>query len=169
MPQLFHAMSNQRKPFRVLFVCMGNICRSPAAEIVCKKMLAESDLADRVELDSAGTIGYHAGKGPDPRMAATLKARGYPISGRARQVTPEDLDDFDLILVADEENLADVRRLDRDGSRSSKIKLLVEFCENHDAPRVPDPYYGGQRGFEEVADLVEDACSGLLGQLRSRL
>lgn len=160
-------MSNPRKPFRVLFVCMGNICRSPAAEIVCSKMLSESDLKDSVELDSAGTIGYHSGKGPDARMAATLKARGYPIFGRARQVQPQDLDDFDLILVADEENLADVRRLDRDGSRSPKIKLLVDYCENHDAPRVPDPYYGGQSGFEEVADLVEDACAGLLAKLRA--
>ncbi|WP_367873410.1 low molecular weight protein-tyrosine-phosphatase [Luteolibacter sp. Populi] len=158
-------MSANRKPFRVLFVCMGNICRSPAAEIVCKKMLGESDLADSVELDSAGTIGYHTGNGPDPRMAATLKARGYPVFGRARQITAGDLDDFNLILVADEENLADVRRLDRDGSRSAKIRLLVEYCETHDAPRVPDPYYGGQRGFEEVADLMEDACGGLLRNL----
>ena len=161
-------MSANRKPFRVLFVCMGNICRSPAAEIVCKKMLGESDLADSVELDSAGTIGYHTGNGPDPRMAATLKSRGYPIFGRARQITAGDLEDFDLILVADEENLADVRRLDRDGSRSAKVRLLVEYCENHDAPRVPDPYYGGQRGFEDVADLVEDACGGLLNELSKR-
>lgn len=162
-------MSNLRKPIRVLFVCMGNICRSPAAEIVCRKLLLESDFADSVEIDSAGTIGYHAGKGPDPRMAATLKERGYPIFGRSRQVIPEDLDDFDLILVADEENLADLRLLDRGGSRTAKIKLLVEYCETHDVPRVPDPYYGGQRGFEEVADLVEDACTGLLGKLRSQL
>jgi protein-tyrosine phosphatase len=169
MPQLFHAMSKLRKPIRVLFVCMGNICRSPAAEIVCRKLLSESDLADSVEVDSAGTIGYHSGNDPDPRMAATLKARGYPIFGRARQVTPADLDDFDLILVADEENLADVRRLDPDGSRAGKIRLLVDHCESYDAPRVPDPYYGGQRGFEEVADLVEDACQGLLGKLRKIL
>ena len=159
-------MANPRKPFRVLFVCMGNICRSPAAEIVCSKMLSESDLADFVEIDSAGTIGYHSGKGPDPRMSATLKSRGYPIFGRARQVSPKDLEDFDLILVADEENLADVRRLAPDGSLWPKIKLLVEYCESHAVPRVPDPYYGGQSGFEEVADLVEDACAGLLIQLR---
>ncbi len=144
---------------------MGNICRSPAAEIVCRKLLSESDLADSVEIDSAGTIGYHVGNGPDPRMAATLKARGYPIFGRARQVTAGDLDSFDLILVADEENLADVRRLDREGTQAAKIRLLVDYCENHDAPRVPDPYYGGQRGFEDVADLVEDACEGLLKDL----
>ncbi|WP_035602298.1 low molecular weight protein-tyrosine-phosphatase [Haloferula sp. BvORR071] len=162
-------MPANRKPFRVLFVCMGNICRSPAAEIVCKKMLGESDLADSVEIDSAGTIGYHSGNGPDPRMAATLKARGYPIFGRARQIRRTDLDDFDLILVADEENLADVKRLDPEGSRHAKIRLLVEYCETHDAPRVPDPYYGGQRGFEEVADLVEDACGGLLRDLGKRL
>lgn len=161
-------MPADRKPFRVLFVCMGNICRSPAAEIVCKKMLGESDLADSVELDSAGTIGYHAGNGPDPRMSATLKARGYPIFGRARQIRKADLEDFDLILVADEENLADVRRLDPEGGRHHKVRLLVDYCETHKAARVPDPYYGGQRGFEEVADLVEDACRGLLKKLAKK-
>lgn len=129
-------------------------------------MLSESDLTDFVEIDSAGTIGYHSGNGPDPRMSATLKSRGYPIFGRARQVRRQDIEDFDLILVADEENLAEVRRLDPDGHRWPKIKLLVDYCETHAAPRVPDPYYGGQSGFEEVADLVEDACAGLLVQLR---
>lgn len=161
-------MPADRKPFRVLFVCMGNICRSPAAEIVCKKTLGESELADAVELDSAGTIGYHAGNGPDPRMAATLKARGYPIFGKARPIRKSDLDDFDLILVADEENLADVRRLDPGKERHHKIRMLVDYCETHKASRVPDPYYGGQRGFEEVADLVEDACRGLLKKLAAK-
>jgi protein-tyrosine phosphatase len=146
---------------------MGNICRSPAAEIVFRHEVDHAGLSDRIPIDSAGTIGYHRGKGPDPRMSATLQARGYAIAGRARQVTAADLDRFDLILVADEENLRDVRALDHSGARRAKIRLLVEFCESHQAPRVPDPYYGGQRGFEEVADLVEDAARGLLKHIRT--
>ena len=157
------------RDFSVLFVCMGNICRSPAAEIVFRKRVDEAGLTDRIRIDSAGTTGYHTGKGPDPRMAATLKSRGYPIAGRARQVTAADLADFDLVLAADEENLADLHRLDRGGIHRAKLRLLVEFCERHRAPRVPDPYYGGPQGFEEVADLVEDACGGLLALVKGRL
>ena len=92
-------MSAHRKPFRVLFICMGNICRSPAAEIVFRELVEDAGLAGEIHIDSAGTIGYHAGKGPDPRMAATLKSRGYTIAGRSRQVRPDDLEDFDLLLV----------------------------------------------------------------------
>lgn len=160
-------MSAHRKPFRVLFICMGNICRSPAAEIVFRKLVEDAGLAGEIHIDSAGTIGYHAGKGPDPRMAATLKSRGYTIAGRSRQVRPDDLEDFDLLLVADTENLADVRRLDPAGARHGKIRLLVEYCRSSRASHVPDPYYGGQRGFDEVVELVEDACTGLLEELRT--
>lgn len=156
------------RDFSVLFVCMGNICRSPAAEIVFRQRVVEAGLADRIQIDSAGTIGYHTGNGPDPRMAATLKSRGYTISGRARQVTAGDLDRFDLVLAADEENLADLRRLANGRPTKAEIRLLVDFCRHHQAPRVPDPYYGGQKGFEEVADLVEDACEGLLEWIRTR-
>jgi len=162
-------MSSDRKPFRVLFVCMGNICRSPAAEIIFRKQVADAGLNDAIDIDSAGTIGYHAGKGPDPRMADTLRRRGYPIAGRARQVTSRDLTDFDLILAADEENLADLRRLDRDGVHRPKIRLLVDYCVEKEATHVPDPYYGGQQGFEEVADLVEDTCAGLLEEIEKRI
>lgn len=157
------------KPFRVLFICMGNICRSPAAEIIFRKQVAEAGLADAIDIDSAGTIGYHAGKGPDPRMADTLRRRGYPVAGRSRQVTADDLAGFDLILAADQENLADLRRLDRESTHRHKIRLLVDYCVDKEANHVPDPYYGGQRGFEEVADLVEDACGGLLEEIRKRL
>jgi len=161
-------MSADRKPFRVLFICMGNICRSPAAEIVFRKMVDDAELSHLIHIDSAGTIGYHAGKGPDPRMSATLKSRGYTIAGRSRQVTPDDLDHFDLLLVADQENLSDLHRLDQAGIRREKIRLLVEFCQDREASHVPDPYYGGQKGFDDVVDLVEDACEGLLHHLRSR-
>lgn len=162
-------MPSDRKPFRVLFICMGNICRSPAAEIIFRKQVADAGLDATIGIDSAGTIGYHAGKGPDPRMADTLRRRGYPIAGRSRQVTARDLAEFDLILAADEENLADLRRLDRPGLHRDKIRLLVDSCVEKEASHVPDPYYGGQQGFEEVADLVEDACAGLLEEIRMAL
>lgn len=162
-------MSADRKPFRVLFVCMGNICRSPAAEIVFRKQVEDAGMTEAIAIDSAGTIGYHTGKGPDPRMADTLRQRGYSITGRSRQVTGNDLRDFDLILAADQENLADLRQLDRAGEHAAKIRLLVDYCVEKEADHVPDPYYGGQRGFEDVADLVEDACGGLLDELRRKL
>lgn len=153
-------------PVRVLFVCMGNICRSPAAEIVFRHLVAEAGLSESIHIDSAGTIGYHTGRAPDARMAETLKRRGYTVAGSARQVTAEDLRNFDLILAADAENLADLHRLDASGAHRAKIRLLVDYCVTRRASHVPDPYYGGQRGFEEVADLVEDACRGLLDTLR---
>ncbi|MCW1923318.1 low molecular weight phosphotyrosine protein phosphatase [Luteolibacter arcticus] len=162
-------MPADRKPFRVLFVCMGNICRSPAAEIVFRQQVDAAGLNEAIHIDSAGTIGYHAGKGPDPRMADTLRRRGYVIAGRSRQVTTDDLRDFDLLLVADEENLADLHRLDRSGAHREKIRLLVDYCIEKEASHVPDPYYGGQHGFEEVADLVEDACQGLLDSLKRQI
>jgi protein-tyrosine phosphatase len=169
MGELFATMSADRKPFRVLFVCMGNICRSPAAEIVFRRQVDDAGLSNAIHIDSAGTIGYHAGKGPDPRMADTLRRRGYDIAGRSRQVTAEDLREFDLLLAADQENLADLCRLDRSGAHREKLRLLVEYCLEREASHVPDPYYGGQHGFEEVADLVEDACQGLLDSLKRRI
>ena len=151
---------------KVLFVCMGNICRSPAADIICRKLAAEAGLGDRLEVDSAGTIGYHSGNPPDPRMSRTLAARGYPIDGRARQVRRRDLDVHDLILCADRDNLDDVRALDPGGTTHPKIRLITDYCRHHEASHVPDPYYGGADGFERVADLLEDACAGLLEELR---
>lgn len=158
-------MNTDRKPFRVLFVCMGNICRSPAAEIVFRKQVADAGRTADFLIDSAGTLGYHAGKGPDPRMAATLAARGYAISGKARQIHERDLEDFDLILVMDQDNLAKVRALDRHQRHRGKIRLFTSYCRSHRADEVPDPYYGGQAGFENVADLVEDAAAGLLASV----
>ncbi|MBB5349814.1 protein-tyrosine phosphatase [Haloferula luteola] len=158
-----------KPPVRVLFVCMGNICRSPAAEIVFRDLVEKAGWKERIKIDSAGTIGYHSGHAPDRRMAATLKARGYSILGSARQVTPQDLEIFDHILAADRENLADLRRMDRHGTHHSKIRLLTDHCQSIDADHVPDPYYGGQDGFERVADLVEDACQGLLEEIEKEL
>ena len=150
------------KPTHILFVCLGNICRSPAAEIVMRHFVREDGREDEFVIDSAGTAGYHEGSMPDSRMAATLRQNGYAISGRARQIRREDLDRFDLIVPMDEQNLADVRHLDRDGSHDAKIRPFVSFCTEHDDRRVPDPYYGGQRGFDHVVKLLEDGCRGIL-------
>lgn len=159
-------MSTNRKPYRILFICMGNICRSPAAEMVFRKQTSDAGRSADFEIDSAGTIGFHTGKGPDPRMAETLRRRGYPIMGSSRQVRRSDLDDFDLLLVADQENLEDVRRLASSDAQKKKIRLLTDYCQDEEADYVPDPYYGGGAGFEKVADLVEDACQGLLNELK---
>jgi protein-tyrosine phosphatase len=162
-------MNAARKPFRVLFVCMGNICRSPAAEIVFRQKVEEAGLTGRIEIDSAGTIGYHAGHAPDARMSATLKKRGYSIAGKARQILSADLQNFDLVLVMDSENLANVRALDRAGHFHAKIRRFTDYCTRHESDEVPDPYYGGQDGFDHVADLVEDAAEGLLKEITDEL
>ncbi|MBY5945470.1 low molecular weight protein-tyrosine-phosphatase [Photobacterium rosenbergii] len=147
---------------RVLVVCMGNICRSPTAEAVLRAKVAERGLD--IEVDSAGTIGYHQGELPDHRARSAGEARGYSFEGiRARQVVEGDFEVFDLILAADNDNLRDLKRsclthLHR------KLALFLEFGRP-DVEEIPDPYYGGQRGFDYVLDLVEEASDGLLDKL----
>ena len=153
------------QPYRILFVCLGNICRSPAAEIVFRKLVTDSGRALDFEIDSAGTIGHHEGSAPDSRMAATLRGKGYTISGTSRKIHSRDLEHFDLILTMDEENLSAVRELDPRGTHHGKIRPLVEFCADKIDIRVPDPYYGGQRGFDYVVRLLEDGCQGVLAHL----
>ena len=121
-------MSLATRPHRILFVCLGNICRSPAAEIILRKRVVDAGRETEFELDSAGTIGHHAGAPPDSRMAATLEKRGYAISGQSREIRPSDLVHFDLIVTMDEANLKDVRRLDPSGAQHDKIRPLVSFC-----------------------------------------
>ena len=151
---------------RILFVCLGNICRSPAGENTLRHLLQEENIKD-VALDSAGTAGYHIGKGPDSRMTATLESRGIRVTGHARQFAKKDFTDFDLIIPMDEDNRRDILRLARNDDDRAKVKPFMSFCENYSNPDVPDPYYGGQDGFELVADIMEDGCSGLLEFLRS--
>jgi protein-tyrosine phosphatase len=151
-----------QKPHRVLFVCMGNICRSPAAEIIFRRLTSDAGRQEEFEIDSAGTIGHHHGSPPDERMTTTLKRRGYTVSGRARRINSHDLEKFDLILTMDEDNLAAVQHLDLNSSNHHKIRPFVEFCRHGMDLRVPDPYYGGQRGFDHVMNLLEDGCKGLL-------
>ena len=154
---------------RLLFVCMGNICRSPTAEGVMRHLLAEEGWQDDVEVDSAGTGGWHVGCAPDARAKAAARARGIRLEGAARQVRPEDFERFDLVLAADRANVADLRAVAPPG-KEHRIRLLREFDPSSEgAPDldVPDPYYGGDRGFEDVLDLVEAACRGLLDHVRS--
>lgn len=155
-------------PFRILFVCLGNICRSPAAEIVFRKLATDAGLAQRFEIDSAGTLGYHCGSPPDRRMAATLGSLGYAVTGNARQIRASDLENQDLIVTMDDDNLAEVRKLDRSGAHHEKIRSLVEFCREHPDLHVPDPYYGGQAGFDHVIRLLEDGCAGILARHSQR-
>jgi protein-tyrosine phosphatase len=158
-------MSSPAATRRVLFVCMGNICRSPAAEIILRHQAELAGRAEDVLVDSAGTIGHHAGSPPDPRMAEILRERGFTVSGSARQIQPDDLRHYDLIVTMDESNHADVLRLDPSGQTHAKIRPFVGFCRLHDDPRVPDPYYGGRRGFDHVVNLLIDGCEGILAEL----
>jgi protein-tyrosine phosphatase len=142
---------------------MGNICRSPAAEAVLRRLVAERGLHDTVEIDSAGTIGYHAGDPPDARMRRAGEGRGLAIDGSARQVTADDLDRFDRVIALDRENLADLEKL-AGGSRAH-VRLLSSYLPEGSPADVPDPYWGGDRGFEDVLDLLEQAAGEILGDL----
>lgn len=154
---------------RVLFVCMGNICRSPLAEGVFQRCVAEAGLSERIASDSAGTHGYHIGEPPDVRAQKAAQRRGYDISGlRARQVTRQDFGEFDYVLAMDETNRRLLARLCPE-REAYKLKLFMEFHADPAAREVPDPYYGGEQGFETVLDLVEEAARGLLSHLRSQL
>ncbi len=154
---------------RLLFVCMGNICRSPTAEGVMRGLVREQGLEGAVEIDSAGTGAWHLGDAPDARATAAARARGILLEGAARQVAPADFTDYDLILAADRRNLRDLQAVLPAGA-SARVHLLREFDPDAaGAPDldVPDPYYGGDDGFEHVLDLVEAACRGLLDSLRA--
>ena len=155
---------------RICFVCLGNICRSPTAEGVFRKLVEDAGLADRVVIDSAGTGGWHAGELPDTRSRAAAKTRGYDLTHRARKFTAADFGKFDLILAMDRSNYENVMQLARGRSNVPPIKLLREFDKTaaHGA-EVPDPYSGDARGFEDVLDICERACRGLLDVVRERV
>ena len=154
---------------RILFVCMGNICRSPTAEGVMRHLVREAGLEDEIVIDSAGTGGWHAGDPPDRRATAAARARGVTLEGGARQLTVDDFEDFDLLLAMDRDNLAGIRAIAPDEAAAAKAWLLREYDPaSAGAPDldVPDPYYGGPQGFETVLDQVEAACRGLLDAIR---
>jgi protein-tyrosine phosphatase len=156
-------------PISVLFVCLGNICRSPLAEAVFRAAVAEQGLQDRFLIDSAGTSGYHDGDPPDRRTTAVAARRGVAVSGTSRQLTDADLDSFDYLIVMDAHNVVNVRRLAGAGRESPEVRLLREFDPEAGSDLdVPDPYFGGPDGFEDVHDLVERSARGLLRHLLTR-
>jgi protein-tyrosine phosphatase len=155
--------------YRVLLVCMGNICRSPTAEGVFRYFIKINNLGDVVEVDSAGTHGYHVGEAPDSRTQRAASARGYNLSQlRARKVARQDLDYFDLVLAMDKSNLDNLRRM-ATPEQQARIGLFMDYSKNFDDDEVPDPYYGLGHGFDLVLDMVEDASLGLVDEIKKKL
>ena len=160
-------MSNN-KPVRVLFICMGNICRSPTAHGVFESLVSSEGLGQHIEVDSAGTHAYHVGEQPDRRSQMAARGRGYDLSYQtARKVVQEDVEYYDYLLAMDESNLSDLQVL-MPSHHHEKITLFMEFAPEYGQREVPDPYYGGEQGFERVLDMVEEASRGLLKAIRER-
>jgi protein-tyrosine phosphatase len=159
---------------RVLFVCLGNICRSPSAEAVMRAKVLEAGLQQQIEVDSAGTGDWHVGEAPDPRATKAARARGFRLESVGRQVHAGDFEEFDVILAMDNANLRALERLAPAAHARAELRLLREFeagAPTADGERldVPDPYYGGDQGFDRVLDLLEASCAGLLEELVRRL
>mgnify|MGYP000849026276 FL=1 len=155
--------------YSVLLVCMGNICRSPTAEVVLRKLIRINGLGNLVEVDSAGTHGYHVGEAPDARTQRAALARGYNLSQlRARKVARQDIDYFNLILAMDKSNLDNLRRM-APPEAHDRIKLFMDYSKNFDDDEVPDPYYGLGHGFDLVLDMVEDAAQGLVEDIKKKI
>ncbi|XP_010244046.1 PREDICTED: uncharacterized protein LOC104587953 [Nelumbo nucifera] len=165
--------STETKAFSVLFVCLGNICRSPAAEGVFRDIVKKRGIDSKFNIDSAGTINYHEGNLADPRMRSASKRRGIEIMSISRPIRPSDFRDFDLILAMDKQNREDIlEAFNRwkfkeplPDNAHKKVRLMCSYCKKHDETEVPDPYYGGPQGFEKVLDLLEDACESLLDSI----
>ena len=148
--------------YKLLFVCLGNICRSPSAENIMNHLIQEAGLSDKIVCDSAGTSAYHINSAPDSRMSAAAQEQGIKLIGKARKFKPLDFERFDLILAMDRANYQDILYCDRDGQYQDKVKMMCSFATQHDDKEVPDPYYGGEDGFRYVIDLLLDSCAGLL-------
>lgn len=152
---------------RVLFVCLGNICRSPSAEAVFNNILEKEGLKNQIECDSAGTTAYHAGEPADKRMQGHAIQRGYRLTSISRPVDPvTDFDEFDYIVGMDDNNVWDLKKMTRNLQQQQKIHKMTDFSSNEHYQSVPDPYYGGAEGFELVLDILEDACRGLVDEIR---
>lgn len=152
---------------KILFVCLGNICRSPSAEAVFTGLVNKNGLAEMYKIDSAGTGGWHVGKPADKRMQKHAVRRGYDLTSIGRQFDPDsDFDRFDMIVAMDDENVATLKQLARNLDDIDKIHKMTDFSMEWGYTEVPDPYYGGDEGFELVLDLLEDACEGLLEATR---
>jgi len=152
---------------QILFVCLGNICRSPSAEAVFNALLEKNGLQDELSCDSAGTLPYHAGEPADYRMKQFAQRRGYQLTSISRPVDRDrDFDRFDYIIGMDRQNVRDLKSKARNENDRNKIFLMTDFCSNSKYDSVPDPYYGGASGFELVLDILEDACDGLIRKLQ---
>lgn len=160
---------NNRKEYKILFVCLGNICRSPLAEGVMIKYLQKEGLEKSILVDSAGISGYHQGELPDARMQSHAIRRGYKLVSRSRQVKADDFDCFNLIIGMDDRNIDALNELAPSPEDQQKIHRITDFCQTIVADHVPDPYYGGASGFEQVLDIVEDACQGLLTYIKTQI
>jgi protein-tyrosine phosphatase len=151
---------------KILFVCMGNICRSPAAEGIAKKFLEKRESDGTIEIDSAGTLDYHTGELPDPRMIKHASRRGYRLDSHARQFNPEiDFEYFDYIVTMDDDNYSEITSLDKRNVYRHKVFKMVNFGTKLKVNEVPDPYYSGSEGFEYVLDILEDSVEGLLNKV----
>ncbi len=156
--------------YKLLFVCLGNICRSPTAENIMNHLTEQANLASYIACDSAGTAGYHIGSPPDRRMSAAATSKlGIELVGNARQLQASDLKDFDLILAMDRANYQDILALDSTGQYGDKVHLMCDYCSKYSTKDVPDPYYGGKEGFNYVVDLLVDGCTGLLAATKKQI
>jgi protein-tyrosine phosphatase len=155
--------------YKLLFVCLGNICRSPSAENIMNHLIEQAGLSERIICDSAGTSSYHIGSSPDRRMSnAAFTKLGIKLRGQARQFQKLDFQEFDMILAMDQENYDNILALDPTGKYHTKVYLMCQFCSQYTFKEVPDPYYGGVEGFNQVIDLLVDACQGLLTYITSQ-
>jgi protein-tyrosine phosphatase len=151
---------------KLLFVCLGNICRSPSAEGIMNHLIEKAGLEGQIICDSAGTSGYHINEPPDPRMTAAARRQGIALTGHSRKVEPPDFEQFDLILAMDRDNYRTLLERERTGFHQGKIRLMCDFCSQSPETEVPDPYYGGADGFDHVINLLLDACGGLLEHVK---
>ena len=153
---------------KILFVCMGNICRSPSAEAVMNGLIKKAGFENEISCDSAGTIAKHTGEPADGRMQQHALRRGYTLTSISRQIQPRiDFENFDYLIAMDDDNMSDLHAMNRNSQRAHKICKMTDFCQSRQEDTVPDPYYGGSSGFELVLDILEDACAGLLAKIQS--
>ena len=154
---------------KILFVCLGNICRSCSAEEVMRTLVKREGLEDRIELDSAGLLSCHKGELPDSRMRMHASRRGYQLTHRSRPVCTADFLEFDMLIGMDDRNIQDLKDRAPSPEAEKKIHRMAEFCQLKQVDYVPDPYYGGASGFENVLDILEDACQGLLDKVKETM